>query len=136
MARKTTNWTRSTAGTRSSWNEAAARDFVEQLQSSGETVAAFARERGLNAWTLYEWRRRLGVRPPQRLSTMHQPGAQVAVPTHSAFLPVRVTAQPTPPVASAEPLEVVLAGGRRVRVPSNFDDAALRRLVSVLEEVS
>jgi hypothetical protein len=58
------------------------------------------------------------------------------VPTHSAFVPVRVTARQTPPVASAELLEVVLAGGRRVRVPSSFNVAALRRLLSVLEEVS
>jgi len=32
--------------------------------------------------------------------------------------------------------EVELAGGRRVRVPSSFDAAALRRLLDVLEGAS
>jgi hypothetical protein len=38
---------------------------------------------------------------------------------------------PSPP----SPFEVVLAGGRTLRVPPRFDAAALRGLLAVLEEV-
>ena len=78
MAQKTTSRTRSTTRARSRWNEAAARDVIEQFQASGKTVAAFAGDRGLNAWTLYEWRRRLGMCPAKRGSTLHESGARVA----------------------------------------------------------
>jgi hypothetical protein len=38
-----------------------------------------------------------------------------------------------PSAAAVEPFELVLRGGHRIRVPVDFDGAALRRLVDVLE---
>lgn len=116
------------------WNEDAARELINAVDASGETIAEYARSHGINPWLLYDWRRRLGAtaRPGP---TAGKPPAQAGASTRGAFLPVRIAQPQTSVAPSAEPLEVVLAGGRRVRVPSNFDDAALRRLVSVLEEV-
>jgi hypothetical protein len=47
------------------------------------------------------------------------------------FVPVQVVADATPTQASA--LEVVLLGGRTVRIAPGFDAATLRRLLTVLE---
>ena len=48
-------------------------------------------------------------------------------------MPVRVVPDEEP--AHAGSVEVVLADGRRVRVPPGFDPATLRQLLAVLEEV-
>jgi len=48
-----------------------------------------------------------------------------------AFVPVQVVADATPTQASA--LEVVLLGGRTVRIAPGFDAATLRRVLAVLE---
>ncbi len=135
MSRKTTSRTKSTAVARMQWNEDAARELVGELQASGETVAEYARKRGLNAWVLYDWRRRLGMREQPRLASS-EPATHATALARSAFLPVRVSRRHVPVAPSSEPLEVVLGSGRVVRVPPSFDGAALRRLVSVLEEVS
>jgi hypothetical protein len=39
-----------------------------------------------------------------------------------------------PTAATGETLEVLLAGGRRIRVAAGFDAATLRQLLAVLEE--
>ena len=66
----------------------------------------------------YAWRRQLRQR--------HRPVTD--------FVPVRVLA--TPEAAAEQVLEVVLASGRRLRVPPGFDAATLRHLLAVLEETS
>jgi hypothetical protein len=45
---------------------------------------------------------------------------------------VRLAAEKAPAVDGT--LEVVLASGRRLRVPSGFDAATLRQVLTVLEE--
>jgi hypothetical protein len=47
-------------------------------------------------------------------------------------VPVQVLAEPQPERAGV--LEIVLAGGRRLRVPAGFDPVTLRQLLAVLEE--
>lgn len=134
MSRKTTSRAKSPSCARVRWNEDAARDLIDAVHASGETIAEYARKRGLNPWVLYDWRRRLGA-SAKPAPTSGKPAAGPSASTGGAFLPVRITQPQTSMPPSAELLEVVLAGGRRVRVPANFDDAALRRLVSILEEV-
>ncbi|MBV9123295.1 MAG: IS66 family insertion sequence element accessory protein TnpB [Planctomycetes bacterium] len=92
--------------------------WIDQWQASGLTVRAFCARHRLAEPSFYAWRRQL--RPPQRLG--------------AGFVPVRVLADPEP---AAEPvLEIVLAGGRRLRVPAGFDAATLRQVLAVLEEAS
>ena len=57
-----------------------------------------------------------------------RPGADT-----SAFVPVRLVPSTS---ASSAPLELVLASGRIVRVPPDFDASALRRLVAALEDAA
>lgn len=135
MFRKPTNRTKRTAKPRNKWDEDRARQAVEQWRASGETVAKYARKHGLSAWTLYDWRKRLGEQSPSTAEPS-EPGPTTRQATRGAFLPVRVAQVSTAAHGVATPMEVVLAGGRVVRVGSDFDGAALRRLVAALEEVS
>ena len=56
--------------------------------------------------------------------------------TVAGLVPVHVLANPNPEPAAAHVLEVVLADGRRLRVPAGFDAVTLRHVLAVLEETS
>jgi transposase-like protein len=84
---------------------------LAELERSGASLAAFARREGLSAERLYRWRARL-------------------TKTRATFVEIRPDVVVS---ATGGVLEVVLAGGRAVRVPSDFDEVALRRLIAVLE---
>jgi transposase-like protein len=86
-----------------------------------KAVAMRARER----LTWREAAERAGV-SPQTLMRWSRRMSEEATPQ-------RFLAVGSLPVHGAPPLEVVLAGGRRIRVPRDFDEAVLRRLVGVLE---
>lgn len=108
---------------------------VERLSDSGLTLKEFAAEIGVNANTLAGWRWRI-----QRAKVDGgAPRARSAAPPFLEI--VAASAEETGPehrdeVATsvpAEPFELVLRAGHRVRVPVQFDPAALRRLVDALE---
>ena len=92
------------------------RRWIQQWQHSGLSVWAFCARHDLAEPSFYAWRRQLQQRQAP-----------------SPFLPVRVVPDEEP--AAAGSVEVVVAGGRRVRVAPGFDPATLRQLLAVLEEV-
>jgi transposase-like protein len=98
------------------WRAADAEEVMAAWRRSGESVAAFARQQGVSAVRLLRWRARLKAEAP---------------PT---FQPVRVVADrgPNRPGAS-EPLMLEVRGGRRIRVPEDFDAQHLERLVRTVE---
>jgi hypothetical protein len=102
---------------------------VERWRDSGLTAAEFAAELGINAHSLSWWKWRLAAKPakrgPARRSSSRRPQIS-SVPSPLTFLEM------TPPV-QGEALEIVLPTGVRIRVPSDFDAAALGRLLGVLE---
>ena len=102
--------------TRDEQKEQQWRRWIALWQSSGLTVAAFCARHGLAPASFYAWRRTLPARAAQKVS----------------LVPVQVVADAAPP--ASRPLEVVLADGRLVRVPSGFDPAALRQVLAVLRE--
>ena len=83
--------------------------MLSALEQSGESLAAFAKREGLSSERLYRWRAKL---------------------SKQAFVEVRHEPARTETV---DVLEVVVATGRVVRVPRDFDAGALRRLLAVLE---
>lgn len=93
------------------WTRREAGEVLAELERSGASLAAFARREGLSAERLYRWRARL-------------------TKTKATFVEIRPDAVVNRGGAA---LEVVLAGGRTLRVPSDFDEVALRRLIAVLE---
>ena len=88
---------------------------LRDWQRSGLSVSAFCRRLGLAEDRLYAWRRILAQRDAEQ----------------ATFVPVRLMAEKE---IQNGTLEVILASGRRLRVPEGFDAATLRRVLAVLEE--
>jgi hypothetical protein len=94
---------------------------MRQWRSSGLSVRAFCAEHGLAAPSFYWWRRALGEKNAEAVH----------------FAPVRVVSDPRPqPTADGltADLELVLGGGRRLRIGAGFDGPTLQRLLALLEE--
>jgi hypothetical protein len=112
----------------------------EDWGRSGQTQAEFCRQRGVSLTVFRWWRyRRLQVQP-QGLAAR-----RISTP---AFVPIRILhvkpKEPPSPVAgpsgsrknrpgAAAALEIVLAGGRVLRVRDDFDGALMRKLLRILE---
>lgn len=110
------------AAASSYWSEAEAQAVLEACEASGLSVAEFARRHGLGAQRLRWWKKRR---------------AEEVGPAALSFVPVHVAEVPSPPaqgVAGTASMEVLLAGGQRIRVEPGFEAHALARLVRALEE--
>jgi transposase len=87
---------------------------VREWKRSGLTAEQYAEREGFKASTLTWWSWQLKVRsPPAVLEVVMQAATDTGVRARS--------------------LEVVLTSGVRVAVPLGFDEATLRRLLSVME---
>lgn len=108
---------------------------VARWQTSGLTAKAFAAQEGINAGTLSFWKWRLAQDASPAASTppaRRKPRAPSRASTEAVrFVEVLPTAPPVE--ATGAPFEVVVAGGRCIRVPVCFDEAALARLLTVVE---
>jgi transposase-like protein len=105
------------------------RRMVRQWRRSGLSIRAFCQQHNLPEHNFYAWRRTLAQRQTQRQAE------QNAAPV--AFVPVQVLPESVPRApsdAAACGLELLLAGGRIVRIGPAFDEPTLRRLLAVLEE--
>jgi len=91
-------------------------ELLAELERSNLSTAAFARERGLPPWKLYN-------ALAARVSKRKKPAKQ------SDLVPVTVKPERGAQVA---PLELKLTSGHRLLVPADFDEQALRRLMGVL----
>ena len=97
-----------TKTTESQW-----RRLIAEQEASGLTVREFAACRGLSASTIYWWRSRL-----------RREGRSVA-----ELVPVEVTEAP---VAASTAIELVVGNDIVLRLPRGFDEADLRRVLSVV----
>ena len=96
------------------------RGTLGDLARSGQSVAAFARERGMPAWTLYDWRRRYGDGADGSVEqTGGEPGAEI----------VRVEVTEQQRSKSAFEVEI---GEFSICVSAGFDASELSRLLRVL----
>src|SRR5262245_17895954 len=115
---------------------------VERWRESGLTAKEFAAELGVNANTLahWGWRLRQDMERPKR-RRRGPVGAKAAGwvevvagdATRSAIETVHVASAPAAAPPKAVWFEMVLGGGRVLRVPADFDDGALGRLLAVVE---
>ncbi len=88
--------------------------LLAEHEDSGISLAAFARQKGIEAYRLYDARRR----------ARKQGGAKAA-----AFSEVRIV---DTRASAAQPIELLLPSGLTVRVHRDFDEVGLRRLLGVL----
>ena len=89
------------------------RQLVAEQQQSGMSVRAICRQRGASEHSFYQWRKRLAARLPMKFAL---------VETETGAL------------RKAEPIEVALASGERLRITPGFDAATLRAVLGVLRE--
>jgi hypothetical protein len=96
---------------------------VEAWKSSGLSAARYAPKIGVTAKVLSWWKWRLGEKwdAPRDRRTR----------SSKAVSPLTFVELSAP--ARSEPFEVVLRSGVRIRVATDFDAEALRRLVGVLD---
>ena len=98
------------------------RGLIAEWSASGQTQVAFCRGRGLNAGTFAWWKRQLRQRSAGDASKR----SERLPKSSSRFVEVRW--------ASVAPAyEIVLAGGRSIRVPERFEPQALSRLITAVE---
>ena len=100
------------------WTEDLAGEAVAALMASGLGVAEFAQREGVCPHRLARWRRRLNE------GGQREPGP--------AF--VELVREGAGIGGDGWWFEVLVAGGRSVRVRGDFEARALRRLLAVLEE--
>ena len=92
------------------------RQVLARWRSSGLSVRAYCKAQGVSVQSFYRWRRELQRRDRDR----------------PQFLPVRVVAEPVASGGDGGAIEVVLTGGRCLRVRPGFDRATLIQLLDVL----
>ena len=128
------------ATTRRSWSWAQKRGIVAEIAGEA-TLSQVARRHGIHTSLLFRWRRGLGAEPASTTAardagreTAPMPAAAPPARPALRFAPVMLS----PLVASGlvpKPtlIEIVLAGGRIVRVGADVDAAALVRIIAALE---
>jgi transposase len=111
------------ASTRRRWRREQKLAILAEVDAPGGSVSEVARRHALHTSLLFRWRRDLAKRT-----------RSVSAPPEQSFLPVRLP-PPSAPQAAARcgSIEVVLAGGRTLRVGADVDMAALVRIVEALE---
>ena len=119
-------------------------------ERSGLTQAEYCRRRGIKAVNLAWWKRqllgsgrgrstRLADRPKRSAKASKQRGRPTKPPERAKrrARPAKLSAPFVElPLANAFPAptyELLLVGGRAIRVPSQFDPQVLSRLISVVE---
>ena len=115
------------------------RRLLRLWRRSGRTVRDFCAEHRVSEASFFAWRRTLAERNQQR-GRRGRPDARTSGAGHPlpkqddqpVFVPLRVVA--TAADRPGPTFEVVLHGGRVVRVPAHFEAASLRQLLAVLEE--
>jgi transposase len=111
------------------WSVAEKLRLVREAFAPGARVSDVARRRDVSRGQIYHWRAEL------RDGLLTEVGTDIV-----GFVPVDVAASVTlePPVASGVAadlvIEIGLAGGRSLKVPSSLPTADLRRLISAVEE--
>jgi transposase-like protein len=104
---------------------------LAEADSSGLSVAEYARREGISEKRLYSWRSRLAARRPSDVR-----GHGSAKPRAPAFVPAVVvdrSIRAAPARDTATGVDVVLRSGLRLRIGADFDAATLVRLVEALE---
>lgn len=91
--------------------------LLDELAGSNQSTASFARAHGLPPWKLYQALRQR-QRQSQRVERTRVKGDLVPVYVAQA--------------GKAAAIELITAGGLRLCVPPDFDEAHLRRLLGVL----
>ncbi len=84
------------------WN-----NLIAEQEAGGQTIRAFCQERGVGDHSFYYWRKRLQKNEPVQFALLKT-------------------------VASAAPLELILANGEQLRIRNGVDAATLRLVLDIV----
>ena len=115
------------ASTRRSWSREQKLAIVAEVEVPGASVSQVARRHGVHASLLFRWRRDLKAKPGAPASNSPAP------PPAQCFMPMLLQPPEAPAPAKPSTIEIVIVGGRTVRVGADFDTAALVRIIAALE---
>lgn len=106
--------------------------LVAEWRSSGLRASEFCRQRNVSEAAFRYWKGEIGRREKRRAKRVRARGVHRPRRTLK-FVPVRVVPDGAAPPSPRPPLEIVLAGGRALRVSGDFDPALLSKLIAALE---
>ena len=125
------------ATTRRTWSTEQKTAIVAEIDVGGATLSEVARRHGIHSSLLFRWRKTLGSvlgAPPIGADASGPPPIAAAL---QRFMPVMLPPPPLPLPATVtlrpSLIEIVLGGGRTVRVGSDVDASALVRIIAALE---
>jgi hypothetical protein len=95
------------------------RQIIDGQRPSGQTVAAYCRDRGIKDSAFYAWKRRL--RSPAKRNRFSKP----------AFIEVKPSS-----LSATEAIEICLHGERRLLVRRGFDRDLLLEVVRTVESIA
>jgi hypothetical protein len=110
---------------RSEAKEQAWRERFERFETCGLTVRAFCEQEEIREAAFYFWRRTIAERDGSRSAS----GSADHVP---AFVPMVVREQPI----ASQVMEILLAGGRVLRLPASISGERLAEVVAALEAIA
>ena len=117
------------------WTADQKRRLVWKGLNSGKPLARFARQHGIHPSVMHRWLKELTR--PVLIASPGMPTTFAAVRVAEVpLLPAPEVPTPTPvaaPDGCHGVIEIEFAGGRRIRVGSNVDADALRRVIAVLD---
>lgn len=113
---------------RRSWSTEQKKAIVAEIDVDGATLSEVSRRHGVHVNVLFRWRRELW----SAMGTPPDDAATATAAPATRFVPVTLS---TPASTLTRPgtIEIVLDGGRTVRVGSDVDTGALVRIIEALE---
>ena len=117
------------AETRRRWSKGEKLAIVAEASIRDVNVSAIARRHGIQPSLLFRWREQFAGTLD---GSVDQPSS--ASDPGPSFVPVALPATATITQQAGCIVEITLRNGRRVRVRSTIDMAALKRIVDVLED--
>ena len=112
------------------WSVALKREIVEATLLPGASVSVVARQYDVNANQVFAWRRRY-------LEAVETSGPATSLP---GLVPVTITPEPerhksaAPAPAQSDIIEIEIGCDSRIRVGSDFDARALKRVLDLLRK--
>jgi len=129
------------ASTRRSWSREQKQAIVAEVEVPGASLSQVARRHGVHASLLFRWRRDLRATAATPASgtdngvpAAASPPARGTAPAPAQhFVPIMLPPPEAHLPAKPSPIEIVIGGGRIVRVSADVDTAALARIITALE---
>jgi transposase len=116
-------WFEVVAETRRRWSREDKLAIVEEAAGPCVNISAVARRHGIKPALLYRWRKEFGAEASASMSLV-----PVVVGSPGEDKTALVA-----PSCSSQTIEIMLANGRTVKVPTDLDAATLKRLISALD---